>query len=375
MSPAVDRSRLRIAYLAHGVDGRTGGVRAKILGQASAWPRLDPSIDVGVFVRVEAGTEQDWVGEDHVIQVRSSRAGILGRLIERERLTLDVRRWRPHLVYLRQSTVSPSLIALASTTPTVVELNTLDLAELRLRSRWRYWYARLARDTLLRAARGIVAVSQPIADDRDVTRLQRPTVVVPNGIDLDLHQPLPAALGPKPRLVFLGTPGAPWHGVDKIARLARLEPSWTIDVVGPDRDALSVPPHNVRMHGLLAPEQVRPILAAADVAIGPLAFHRLGLTSASPLKVAEYLAHGIATIIAYRDERFPTGAEFLLELPNSEDNVETSIDAIRAFVRRWVGRRVSRAAVAPIDVRRIEERRLTFLRSVLSRNALAGEGV
>jgi glycosyltransferase involved in cell wall biosynthesis len=277
-------------------------------------------------------------------------------------------------VYLRQSTVSPSLVALARTTPTVVELNTLDLAELRLRSRWRYWYARLARDTLLRAARGIVAVSQPIAEDADVTRLRLPTVVVPNGIDLDLHQPLPPASGPYPRLVFVGTPGAPWHGVDKIARLARIEPSWVIDVVGPDRDALIPRPPNVRMHGLLPSEKVLPILATADAAIGPLAFHRLGLISASPLKVAEYLAHGIPTIIAYHDERFPDGGDFLLEIPNAEDNVDSSINEIRAFVRAWMGRRVNRSAVAAIDVRHIEERRLTFLRGVVAGQAPAAAG-
>ncbi len=153
---------IRIAYLAHGVEGKRSGVRTKILAHAATWAQLDPNVEVGVFVRCESGAEHDWRGEPHVVKVRSSRAGIFGRFVQRELLSLDLARWKPDLIHLRQSTVSPTVVLLAAAVPTVVELNTLDLAELRPRSRLRYYYARATRRLVLRRARGLVVVAAEI---------------------------------------------------------------------------------------------------------------------------------------------------------------------------------------------------------------------
>ena len=352
---------MRIAYLVHGVDGTGSGVRSKILSQAATWAALSGNIDVGIFVRCEAGAEAHWVGHPHVVKVRSSTAGIPGRLVQRELLSLEVARWRPDLVYMRQSTVSPSTVGLALAIPTIVELNTLDLAELRMRSWARYWYAVATRRLVLRAARGIVVVADEIGRHESVRRLGRPTVTVPNGIDLQSYDPLPAPANAEPRLVFLGAPRLPWHGLDKIQQMAVRFPSWTFDIIGPGPDELHGPPPNVHLHGLLASDEYLPILAGADVAIGSLALHRKRMEEASPLKVAEYLAYGIPTIIGYSDGRFPDDAPFLLRLPNVENNVAASFDAIEAFVHRWRGRRVDRASISGIDSRRVEQRRLEFM--------------
>lgn len=353
--------RTRIAYLAHGVGGRMTGVHAKILTQASTWAALAPEVETGIFVRCEAGTEVDWIGRPNVIAVRSSRLGIAGRLLARERLSLAVARWRPDLIYLRQSTVSASVVGLMSRFPTIVELNTLDLAELRLQSPVRYVYARIFRESMLRRAVGLVVVTDEIARNAAVSRLGLPIATVPNGIDLEA---IPAS-GPtgnaNPRLVFVGTPGLPWHGVDKIAGLASLFPSWTFDLVGPESTEIQRQPANVVVHGSLDPAALTPILAAADVAIGPLALHRKQMNEAASLKVADYLAHGLPAIIAGRDSRFPDGAPFLLELPNVEDNIRRSAAAIGAFVTSWMGRRVERADISSIDAQLIERARLDFM--------------
>jgi hypothetical protein len=102
-------------------------------------------------------------------------------------------------------------------------------------------------------------------------------------------------------------------------------------------------------------------MAAADVAIGPLALHRKGLTEASALKVAEYLAYGIPVILANAEAAFPDGAPFLLEIPNTEDNVDVSRDELRAFVERWRGRRVPRREISAIDTAVVERQRLGLL--------------
>lgn len=310
---------------------------------------------------MQAGADEDWRGQPHVVKVRSSRAGVAGRLLQRELLSFEVARWRPDVIYLRYSTVSPSVVVLAGAVPTVVELNTLDLSELRMRSQLRYRWARATRNLLLRTARGLVVVAGEIAEDATVRRLDVPKVVVPNSIDLARHEPLPPAKNAAPRLVFIGAPHTPWHGVDRILRLARAFPTWSFDVIGPGPDETVGHPPNVRVHGLLDAADYLPILAASDVAIGALALRRLDLSEASPLKVAEYLAHGIPAITSYTDTRFPDGAPFLLQLPNTEDNVETSLERIETFVRDWAGRRVDRKEIACIDAHVIERRRLDFL--------------
>jgi glycosyltransferase involved in cell wall biosynthesis len=354
---------MRIAYLVHGVHGRHDGVRAKVLLQAATWAELDPAVEVGLFVRCEVGAEADWLGEPHVVAVRSSRFGLPGRLAARERLSIQLARWRPDVVYLRYSTVSPSVMWLTRRVATVVELNTLDLSELRMRSPVRYRWARSTRSALLRRARGVVVVAAEIARDPSISAVDVPTAVIPNSVDLFRHEPLPAARNDAPRLVFIGAPGTPWHGVDKILRLARACPGWSFDVIGPSPEEVPDAPSNVRVHGLLVAADYRALLATADVAIGALALYRLDLSEASPLKVGEYLAHGLPVIAGYTDTRFPDGAPFILQIPNTEDNVESSLDDIRAFVARWAGRRVAREPLSSIDARAIERRRLDFIRA------------
>jgi glycosyltransferase involved in cell wall biosynthesis len=351
------------------VGGRETGVRTKILGQAASWGDLDPDVEVGLFVRCEAGTEHAWRGEPLVVAVRSSRLGIVGRFVARERLSVQLARWRPDVVYHRQSTVSPSVLALAAALPMVIEINSDDLEELRMRSPLRYWYARVTRDRLLRRARRIVVVTNELARHPSILRLGRPVSVVPNSVDLGDYPELPPPESRGPRLVFIGSPGLAWAGVDKIARLAAHFPAWRFDVVGPGRAELPGVPANVVLHGPMEPEEYLSVVAQSDVAIGPIAHHRVGLSEASSLKVAEYLAYGLPVILGTAQTAFPDGAPFLLQLPNTEENVDAATDEIRAFVERWHARRVPREAISAIDSSVVERERLVAILGAIGERA------
>ncbi|HET8776833.1 MAG TPA: hypothetical protein VFN76_04145 [Candidatus Limnocylindria bacterium] len=287
-----------------------------------------------------------------------------GRFVQRELLSIDVARWRPDVIYLRHSTISPSLLVLAATIPTVVGGDLDDLDELRVRSPLRYWYMRMARGGLLSHARRLMVVTHELREKLPIARHKVPVDVFPNTIDVTRYPELPAPANPDPRLVFIAAPGLPWAGVDKLTRLAMAFPNWCFDVIGPSATDLPTRPRNVAVHGPLTQEQYLPLMASADVAIGPLALHRKGLSEASALKVAEYLAYGIPVILGCREAAFPDGAPFLLELENSEDNVERGGAAIRTFVDSWRGRRVPRSEVSPIDAGVVEPRRLALIRAV-----------
>jgi glycosyltransferase involved in cell wall biosynthesis len=357
------RRRPRIAVLVHGVLGEGTGVRRLVLEQAASWSRLDPNIEIGLFVRCEAGTEGAWRGEPNVVAVRSSRLGIVGRFAVRELLSVQVALWRPDVIYLRHTTVSPSLLALIAMFPTVVGGDLDDLHELRVRSRLRYWYARLMRDRLLRGARRIMVTTHELARHAAIVQLGRPVDVFPNSINLADYPELPAPTNRMPHLVFIGAPDLAWAGLDKLARLAAAFPDWHFDVVGSGPAAFPDAPANVVAHGQLNRAAYLPIMGRADVAIGPLALHRKGQSEVSALKVAEYLAYGIPVILANSEAAFPQGAPFLLQLPNTEDNVDVSTDAVSDFVQHWRGRRVEREALFSIDTDVVELRRVKLVRA------------
>ena len=91
------------------------------------------------------------------------------------------------------------------------------------------------------------------------------------------------------------------------------------------------------------------------------------MQEACPLKVREYLGHGLPVVIAYEDTDF-VGEQpwFLLRLPNRESNVADGIGAISTFLNDVRGRRVPRSDVADrIGSHVKERRRLDFIQGLL----------
>jgi hypothetical protein len=105
------------------------------------------------------------------------------------------------------------------------------------------------------------------------------------------------------------------------------------------------------------------------VAFGPLALYRKGLDEASPLKVREYLACGLASVIAHRDSDFSADVPFLLQLPNAPSDDQNVAARVRRFGERWKGHRVPRTEIGHLDVRYKEIRRIEFFDQVLTKRA------
>lgn len=363
---------MRIAYIALGLElEERRGVLNKLVGQIRQWraagcePRLfvqahrAPASDDSAVDLFNGDLEVFTSGR---IRGRASVLGLRERFGVVESLARRVVEWGAELCYIRFNTSYPALARLAQRVPSILEINTDDLREYRLvLSRPRYLYHRVARAGLFRRARGFIFVTRELETAASFARWRKPSTVIANGIDLSSYPAHPAVPKPRPRLVFIGSPGHPWHGLDKVLALARACPDWDFDIVGPSRAQGAEPVSaNVRFHGYLRREDYDAILARADIGLGTLALHGNGMNEACPLKVREYLAYGLPTIIGYRDTDFPDGSEYLLELPNTPDNVACNVDTIRDFVRRMVGVRVPRTAIAHLDVARKEQMRLAF---------------
>jgi hypothetical protein len=264
------------------------------------------------------------------------------------------------VLYVRYDLFLPPAWLLVRRHRTIVELNSNDRSEWRLRSRGAAAYNELNRRALLSTAAGTVAVAHELAPGRGRT------LVLGNGVDPASCPALPAPANDRPRLVFIGSAGQPWQGFDKVVHLARAAPGLDIDVIGPTAAQLSGAPVNVTVHGHLAPREYRPVLARADVALGTLALHRKSMDEASPLKVREYLLSGIPTVLAYDDTDLRgLNEDWLLRLPNTESNVEQHAADIAAFAERMRGARVPRElAEDRVGSAAKERRRLEFFEGV-----------
>jgi glycosyltransferase involved in cell wall biosynthesis len=290
------------------------------------------------------------------------------RIAAAKRLLQAVQNYNPDVIYLRLAMYVYPVHLLANIAPLIGEANTNDLTQHEGLGKVYALYNRLTRGILLRRLHGLVAVSHELAESSAFTTYRKPTSVIANGIDLENFEPLPAPANSTPRLAFIGNPGYPWHGVDKLVELAGLLPDVQLDVIGyeelPGSDEL---PENLKLHGYLPEAEYKRILAGADAAISSLGLHRIGLEEASPLKSRECLAFGLPLILAYVDTNLHNlETDFLLRIPNKEDNIQSHGQAIRDFAYRMRGRRVDRSLITSIDQVAKEKERIRFFEEILS---------
>ena len=348
---------MRIAYVAHWDVGRESGVLKKMAMQTRLWQ--EKGQDVRLFALSKSPGIWEGFGSipTHVV----ARGNILARQGNWSDLANAVLAWKPDVCYMRFTTFYPALGRMLRKVPTIFEINSDDLLEYRLRlSRSRYRYHRTTRGLILRRARGLVVVGEQLA--RNFRRFDKPVIVISNGIDLREYQVLPVSTSATPRLAFMGY-GQAWDGVDKVHRLAEAFPKWRFELVGPP--APPSVPANIRYHGVLRQSEYKQILTHCHIGIGPLALHRKGMNETSALKTTEYLAYGLPTIVGYRETDFAEATPFLLEIPNTEDNIERCAPQIADWVKQWKHRRVLHSQIAHIDATNKEDKRLAFFHTIL----------
>jgi hypothetical protein len=296
-----------------------------------------------------------------ICQGRAERLRVTRELCE------DIHAWKPDFLYLRQETYYPALGRAMGTVPSVIELNGDDVEEARSGPLYYFLYRIVSRRLLMRRARGFVSVSRHLALLPAFRRFQLPTTVIANGIDLSTVPELPPPDSAGLRFGFLGSPfGRLGHGVEKIVDLARRRPDWSFELIGPNPTGFGDLPRNVRAHGMLDQARYEPIMATCDVAIGPLSGYEKQTVESSALKVRQYFGYGIPTLSGVADTDFPDGAPFLLVLPNTPNNVASSIGRIEEFARKWKGKRIARSAVQHLDAAHKERLRLEFVEGVIS---------
>jgi glycosyltransferase involved in cell wall biosynthesis len=360
---------MRIAYVSlHWPRTRNSGVGKKIQSQVAAWSEMGHQarlfMHTAKYVPQSELIEADYFFYDMAGKLITE----INRIIAMTRMILAIRDFHPDVIYLRYGIYVYPVHKLVFLAPVVEEINTDDLKQHNELGRLYSLYNRVTRGFLLRSVNGLVTMTRELAVGPAFAHYNKPTRVIANGIDLNNIRPLPPPQNEVPHLIFIATPGYYWHGVDKLAALARNFSDLIVEVVGYDRIAGWVDlPENLRLLGYLEGVEYYKALARADVAIGTVALHRKGMEEACPLKTRECLAYGIPMVIPYIDSDLnDLDCEFLLKIPNKEDNIFTHGESIRDFAYQMRGQRADHSLLGSIDQRYKESKRLEFFTELIT---------
>jgi hypothetical protein len=337
---------MRIAYISlHWPRTRNTGVGKKIQSQITAW--RSRGHEARLFMHTSRHEPASDLIEAEVFpyETRGKLQTEINRIRAAQALVKAIEAYRPDIIYLRYGIYVYPAHRLMRIAPVVEEINTNDLTQHEDLGGLYSLYNRLTRGLFLHRVHGLVTVSRELEASPAFASYRKPTRTIANGIDLDAFPQLPAPANETPRLVFIGSPGYVWHGIDKLVEFARRYRDLQLDIVGYDKlPELEPLPENLKLHGYLRSEEYKKVLASADVAVSSLALHRIQLEEASPLKSRECLALGLPLVLAYQDTDLGDAEyDFLLKIPNKEDNIQTHGEAIRAFAHRMRGCRADRA--------------------------------
>lgn len=360
---------MRIAYVSlHWPRTRNSGVGKKIRSQVAVWTAMGH--EARLFMHTSGYEPQsELIEADFFFYTASGKIKTeINRIHAMTTMIAALRDFHPDLIYLRYGIYVYPAHHLMNIAPVIEEINTNDLTQHEGLGGIYSLYNRLTRGVFLRSVRGLVTVSRELAVASAFAVYRKPTCVIANGVDLDQFNQLSAPANSTPRLVFIGSPGCLWHGVDKLVTLARLVPDIQLDIVGySELPGFEPLPENITLHGYLALQEYQNVLASADVAVSSLALHRVQLDEASPLKSRECLAFGLPLVVAYMDTDLDDlNCDFLLKIPNKEDNIQTHARAIRDFAWQMRGSRVDRNQVLRLDQASKEIDRIQFFSDILN---------
>lgn len=362
---------MKLAYVSYNMMPATilGGVGKKIAATIEIWN------DLGHTARWFYTGSAEFKHEQAYGHIYSTKTNPLVREYQRIKQLIQmikaVEKFQPDVIYLRAGIYTFPLQNLFKIAPVVFELNTLDLIEYRKRGVLRYLLHVLTRNSVYSKAAAFVAVSEEIRDNSKNKKYKKTTITIGNGIKLSAFARFPAPENIKPRIVFIGTQGNLWHGLDKVVQIAAKNPDFIIDVIGTSRkDIFSILPDNINFHGQKEQNEYHAIMQNADLSLGSLALHRNNMNEASPLKVREYLAYGIPVIIAYHDTDLSgLNLDFILQLPNKEENVLANNERIRDFAYSMVGKRAdSEIVMSVLDLEGKEKKKIEFIQQILDQS-------
>ncbi|GAB6175210.1 hypothetical protein JCM16814_01010 [Desulfobaculum senezii] len=192
--------------------------------------------------------------------------------------------------------------------------HTLAVNEMGLRGRLPACVERVTGPRRQAGALAIAGVTPEIAQAEARRAGNVHWLVHPNAIEVDRFAPSGGGYverGGPLRLVMVAGEFQPWHGLDVILeRMAKAPaaPAFELHIAGQMDKRLRERVFGlsrIAWHGVLGRNEVDRLLSTADICLGSMAMHRVGLTQGSSIKVRDALARGIPVAAGCADPALP----------------------------------------------------------------------
>lgn len=369
---------MRLAYVVELDAYQSSGVLTKITTQVRIWNKLGAESKLFLISKPPGrskryapavNTNISWIHYNSFINFVTKLSGKKQNYLNKIFTTLSVKReleeYQPDVIYYRFGIWFPGQLFRFERIPVVIELNSIDLDEYPYYDKLTQLINRTMRNRLLNRADGFCSVTEEI--DKSVALTCVPSLVIGNGIEMSPNRATKIITkNQRAQLIFVGSSDSEWHGADKIVDLAKTLHDYDFHIVGPimsskfyDKDITN----NVYFHGFLEADELSLLYKTIDIAIGTLALHRKKMEEASPLKVREYVAHGLPVVVGYLDTDLQ-GKSFILNIGNYENNVNDNAKRISDFVEYWRDKKIELDPDS-IDMHKKEKQRIEYFRTFL----------
>ena len=360
------RNKYSITYFVVSYGSESSGVAKKIQDQTKFWNQLGRDFLLYVVTDSVGAPIWDNLVPESIVRIEGKgKYRYLSRtfhLYSALRLTRDI-------FYVRETFPIPYL-KLPKGPKWIVEIQTIQANELKLRSFSRLALYRTLRKWWNKKFDGVIYVSNELSDVLQGSFPKSEDLVISNGVDLDrfIITDFSHSMNGND-FFFMGSLDQDWQGTDQFLELAAVMPEVTFHVVGETK--VNHPKlNNVIFHGQLAVEQYSKIARNCNLAFGTLNQQVTGMNEASPLKVREYLALGLPVVIRYIDTDFHGNHSFILNLPFDNRRLVDFKDEIFKFSSDWQNKRVSNFEVEPfISAKNKENQRIRFFERILSQDS------
>lgn len=368
---------MKIAYLLKWNIYNNDGVTKKVKHQIDAWREMGHAVEVFCIM------DNNWTQDNNITILQChefiSSVGFMPNIISSPYSFIQsINTYKPDVLYMRYTLYKPYYKKLMEMYPTFVEINSNDLSEFSIlakkepKFRFIQIYNKLTRNRLLSKVNGMICVTNELSNELIYTKYRKPQLVSPNGINLSDYPILKNNNNENkiPNLFFISSPNQPWQGIDKIIQLAKIsEDKIFFHIVGSEAISTNLP-NNIKFYGYLQRSEYEKIVAKCDIGIGTLALYRKKMDEACPLKVREYIAYGLPVIIGYHDTAFLADRlpEWILQLENSENNIQDGFKSIIEFCKRYMSYTVKhQLSHRYFDIKSIERKKMAFISSQLNR--------
>jgi len=356
---------MKIVYISFESPGNNSGVGKKIESQILEWKHAGHEVQHLVLNTADSDNVNNstkYLFPKSNINIKPMLAAMLNRGVLRD----EIMAYHPDIIYLRHMPWWPGLVNCLKGFKVIQEINGDYRNQFQLlhgMASVKLYLHEFSKDFLNPLTSGLVFVSRELATQYQIEGV--PFCIIGNGYRFNDSFEYVRRSNERPQLIHVSSSAYHvWQGIDKILDMGRLFPEMDFHIVVPGFEQCEL--SNVYCHGKILSENLTSLYKKMDIGIGSLALHRKKMNEASSLKIREYAANGLP-IIAGHDDTDISGTPYFLNIGNYENNVYNSIENIRIFINKWIGKQCPYNDVMNrLSYKFKERQRLKFFEEVLN---------